>query len=64
MAAGRSYGAIVIEAGQGGKPLPIVLARTGLKTAIVDRRIKSSAVFEFDFDHGAGHADQGLHEKK
>jgi pyruvate/2-oxoglutarate dehydrogenase complex dihydrolipoamide dehydrogenase (E3) component len=34
MAAERSYDAIVIGAGQGGKPLSIVLAKAGLKTAV------------------------------
>jgi len=34
----RSYDAIVIGAGQGGKPLSMVLARAGLKTAIVKER--------------------------
>ena len=38
MAAERSYDAIVIGAGQGGKPLSMVLARAGLKTAIVEQR--------------------------
>ena len=36
MTAERSYDAIVIGAGQGGKPLSMVLARAGLKTAIVE----------------------------
>jgi len=34
----RSYDAIAIGAGQGGKPLSMVLARAGLKTAIVEER--------------------------
>jgi pyruvate/2-oxoglutarate dehydrogenase complex dihydrolipoamide dehydrogenase (E3) component len=34
MATERSYDAIVIGAGQGGKPLSIVLAKAGLKTAV------------------------------
>ena len=38
MAAERSYDAIVIGAGQGGKPLSMVLARSGLKTAVVEER--------------------------
>src|SRR5262245_10437817 len=38
MAAERSYNAIVIGAGQGGKPLSIVLAKAGLKTAVVEER--------------------------
>ena len=38
MAAERSYDAIVIGAGQGAKPLTIVLAEAGLKTALVEER--------------------------
>src|SRR5215831_11935 len=38
MAAERSYDAIVIGAGQGGKPLSMVLARAGLKTAVIEVR--------------------------
>jgi pyruvate/2-oxoglutarate dehydrogenase complex dihydrolipoamide dehydrogenase (E3) component len=38
MGAERSYDAIVIGAGQGGKPLSMVLARAGLETAIVEER--------------------------
>jgi pyruvate/2-oxoglutarate dehydrogenase complex dihydrolipoamide dehydrogenase (E3) component len=38
MPAQRSYDAIVIGAGQGGKPLSMVLARAGLKTAVVEER--------------------------
>jgi hypothetical protein len=38
MAAERSYDAIVIGAGQGGKPLSMVLARGGLKTAVIEER--------------------------
>jgi alkyl hydroperoxide reductase subunit AhpF len=38
MAAERSYDAIVIGAGQGGKPLSMVLARAGLKTALIEER--------------------------
>ena len=38
MAAERSYDAIVIGAGQGGKPLSMVLARAGLKTAVVEEK--------------------------
>jgi pyruvate/2-oxoglutarate dehydrogenase complex dihydrolipoamide dehydrogenase (E3) component len=38
MAAERSYDAIVIGAGQGGKPLSMVLARAGLTTALVEER--------------------------
>jgi len=34
----RSYDAIVIGAGQGGKPLSMVLARAGLKTAVIEER--------------------------
>ena len=34
----RSYGAIVIGAGQGGKPLSMVLEKAGLKTAVVEER--------------------------
>jgi pyruvate/2-oxoglutarate dehydrogenase complex dihydrolipoamide dehydrogenase (E3) component len=36
MAAEQPYDAIVIGAGQGGKPLSVVLARAGLKTAVVE----------------------------
>ena len=36
MAAERSYDAIIIGAGQGGKPLSMVLARAELKTALVE----------------------------
>ena len=38
MAAERSYDAVVIGAGQGGKPLSIVLAKAGLKIALVEER--------------------------
>src|SRR5262249_12665134 len=38
MAAARSHDAIVIGAGQGGLPLSMVLARAGLKTAVVEER--------------------------
>jgi pyruvate/2-oxoglutarate dehydrogenase complex dihydrolipoamide dehydrogenase (E3) component len=38
MATERSYDAIVIGAGQGGKPLSMVLAKAGLKTAVVEER--------------------------
>jgi ribulose 1,5-bisphosphate synthetase/thiazole synthase len=38
MAAERSYDAIIIGAGQGGKPLSMVLAKAGLKTAVVEER--------------------------
>jgi pyruvate/2-oxoglutarate dehydrogenase complex dihydrolipoamide dehydrogenase (E3) component len=38
MAAERFYDAIVIGAGQGGKPLSMVLAKAGLKTAVVEER--------------------------
>jgi pyruvate/2-oxoglutarate dehydrogenase complex dihydrolipoamide dehydrogenase (E3) component len=38
MEAERSYDAIVIGAGQGGKPLSMVLARAGLKTALIEER--------------------------
>ena len=38
MTAERSYGAIVIGAGQGGKPLSMVLAKAGRKTAVVEER--------------------------
>jgi pyruvate/2-oxoglutarate dehydrogenase complex dihydrolipoamide dehydrogenase (E3) component len=38
VAAERSYDAIVIGAGQGGKPLSMVLAKAGLKTALVEER--------------------------
>ena len=38
MATERSYDAIVVGAGQGGKPLSMVLARAGLKTAVVEER--------------------------
>lgn len=34
----RSYDAIIIGAGQGAKPLSMVLARTGLKTALVEEK--------------------------
>lgn len=38
MATKRSYNAIIIGAGQGAKPLSMVLARAGLKTALVEER--------------------------
>ena len=38
MAAEQTYDAIVIGAGQGAKPLSIVLAKAGLKTALVEER--------------------------
>jgi len=38
MAAEQSYGAMVIGAGQGGIPLSMVLARAGLRTAVVEER--------------------------
>ena len=38
MTAERSYDAIVIGAGQGGKPLSMVLARAGFKSAVVEER--------------------------
>jgi pyruvate/2-oxoglutarate dehydrogenase complex dihydrolipoamide dehydrogenase (E3) component len=38
MAAERSYDAIVIGTGQGGKPLSITLAKAGLKTAVLEER--------------------------
>ena len=38
MVAERSYDAIVIGAGQGGKPLSMVLAKAALKTAILEER--------------------------
>ena len=38
MAAEQSYDAIVIGAGQGGKPLSMVLARARLRTAVVEER--------------------------
>ena len=38
MAFEQSYDAIVIGAGQGGKPLAMVLAKAGLKTAVVEER--------------------------
>ena len=38
MTAERTYDAIVIGAGQGGTPLSMVLARAGLKTALVEGR--------------------------
>ena len=38
MTAERTYDAIVIGAGQGGKPLSMVLARGGLKTAVVESK--------------------------
>jgi pyruvate/2-oxoglutarate dehydrogenase complex dihydrolipoamide dehydrogenase (E3) component len=34
----RSYDAIIIGAGQGAKPLSMVLAKAGLKTALVEQR--------------------------
>ena len=34
--AAESYDAIVIGAGQGGKPVSMVLARAGLKTALIE----------------------------
>jgi len=37
MVAERSYDAIVIGVGQGGKPLSMVLARAGLKTAVIEK---------------------------
>lgn len=33
----RSYDAIVIGTGQGGKPLSIALAKAGLKTAVIEK---------------------------
>jgi pyruvate/2-oxoglutarate dehydrogenase complex dihydrolipoamide dehydrogenase (E3) component len=38
MVAERSYDAIVIGAGQEAKPLSIVLAKAGLKAAVVEER--------------------------
>jgi len=38
MATERSYDAIIIGAGQGAKPLSMVLAKTELKTALVEQR--------------------------
>jgi len=38
MATERPYDAIVIGAGQGGKPLSMVLARAGLRTAVIEER--------------------------
>jgi pyruvate/2-oxoglutarate dehydrogenase complex dihydrolipoamide dehydrogenase (E3) component len=38
MAAEQTYDAIVIGAGQGAKPLSMVLAKAGLKTAVVEER--------------------------
>jgi pyruvate/2-oxoglutarate dehydrogenase complex dihydrolipoamide dehydrogenase (E3) component len=38
MAAERTYDAIVIGAGQGAKPLSMVLAKAGLKTAVIEER--------------------------
>jgi pyruvate/2-oxoglutarate dehydrogenase complex dihydrolipoamide dehydrogenase (E3) component len=38
MSAEQAYDAIVIGAGQGGKPLSMVLAKAGLKTALVEER--------------------------
>jgi len=34
----QTYDAIVIGTGQGGKPLSMVLAKAGLKTAVVEER--------------------------
>lgn len=34
----RSYDAIVIGTGQGGKPLSLALAKAGLKTAVIEKR--------------------------
>lgn len=36
MAPVRSYDAIVVGTGQGGKPLSIALAKAGLKTAVIE----------------------------
>lgn len=36
MAVERSYDAIIIGAGQGAKPLSMVLAKAGMKTALVE----------------------------
>jgi len=45
MAGERPYDAIVIGAGQGGKPLSMVLAKAGLKTAVVEKRyVKRSCI--------------------
>ena len=41
MAAEQTYDAIVIGAGQGGKPLSMILAKAGLKTAVVEDRPKA-----------------------
>jgi pyruvate/2-oxoglutarate dehydrogenase complex dihydrolipoamide dehydrogenase (E3) component len=38
MAGERFYDAVVIGAGQGGKPLSMVLAKAGHKTALVEER--------------------------
>ena len=38
MAVERSYDAIIIGAGQAAKPLSMVLAQAGLKTALVEER--------------------------
>jgi pyruvate/2-oxoglutarate dehydrogenase complex dihydrolipoamide dehydrogenase (E3) component len=50
MAAERSYDAIVVGAGQGGKPLSMVLAKAGLKTAVVEEsgQMESVRVCLFD----------------
>ena len=38
MATERLYDAIIIGAGQGAKPLSMVLAKAGLKTALVEEK--------------------------
>jgi pyruvate/2-oxoglutarate dehydrogenase complex dihydrolipoamide dehydrogenase (E3) component len=38
MSTERSYDAIIIGAGQGAKPLSMVLAKTALKTALVEQK--------------------------
>jgi pyruvate/2-oxoglutarate dehydrogenase complex dihydrolipoamide dehydrogenase (E3) component len=38
MTAERTYDAIVIGAGQGGKPLSMVLAKAGLRTAVLEEK--------------------------
>jgi pyruvate/2-oxoglutarate dehydrogenase complex dihydrolipoamide dehydrogenase (E3) component len=38
MAAERSYDALIIGAGQAAKPLAMVLAKAGLKTALVEEK--------------------------
>ena len=47
MTAERSYDAIVIGAGQGAKPLSMVLAKTGRQTALVEERYVGGACVNY-----------------